>query len=282
MSSRFLYLLGLCALTVACSIPSRARVHDQPIPASSPVVAVLSVTLPSPAAAICADGDDLLVLDGSGTRVLRLDSMLGVKDTLPLTQRLVPPVGITADRFYIYAYDNGSLYRMAKDKLVLDPWLGNVRVAGLAVIAPGEVFVADALRSSVWYKSVFGESRQAVGPADIVRPGAMAALPDGTFAVLSGSDGLAFFNRSKVVLRLNRAPAGCDLVAADAQGRLFLARRGGAEVWRQSADPGLRPAAGRFELPSGTSVLSLAAAPGRLYVLDAGDRISLFRISGNE
>ena len=90
-----------------------------------------TVELGSPAAAICQDGEGLLVLENSGTRVIRYTMALSILDTIPLTERVTAPAGIAADRFYIYIYDDRTLYRTSRDKLNLQPWVGDVRVAGL-------------------------------------------------------------------------------------------------------------------------------------------------------
>jgi hypothetical protein len=124
----------------------------------------VTAELGSSAAAICGDGEMLLVLENSGTRIIRLaidDWRLASapQETLPLTERVTAPAGIAADRFYIYVYDDHMLYRMSKDKLSLQPWLNNVRVAGLAGFEPGVTLVSDADRNAIWSKGFFGESR---------------------------------------------------------------------------------------------------------------------------
>ena len=104
-----------------------------------------TVQLGSPAVCICRDGDGLLALENSGTRIIRYsfrDSALGTvpvrgqspwrlasapQETLPLTERLTAPAGVAADRFYVYVFDDHVLSRMSKEKLSLEAWLGNVR-----------------------------------------------------------------------------------------------------------------------------------------------------------
>lgn len=232
-----------------------------------------SINLVTPAVGICRDGDGLLVLDNSGTRVLKLDHSLQALDTLPLVERVAAPAGIAADEFYVYVYNNNALYRMSKEKLVLQSWLGNVRVAGLAGYDVGVMLVSDASRGSVWYKGLFGESRRFIGQSEIARPGALAALPGGGFAVLDGQAQLAFFNRTGVISRRIAITAGADLLAADRNGALWLGVRGKPALWRLTAS-GL---AG-FALPDSTSPVALAAFPDAIAVLDAGSRITVFAI----
>ena len=257
--------------------------------------------LGSSAAAICQDGDGLLVLENSGTRVVRYsfrdsalgtvggrrDSVLGtvpmrgqppsalsILDTIPLTERVTAPAGIAADRFYIYIYDDHRLYRMSKDKVNLQAWLNTVRVVGLASFEPGIMLVSDADRNAIWYKGLFGESRLFMSSAEVARPGAMVALPDGSFAVLSPASRLLFFfNRSGVVTRSVSLPAACDLLAVNQEGTLCLGVRGKPQVWVLRA--------GRmtgYSLPDSVSPLSIAMARDRLVVLDAGARLSVYRI----
>jgi len=233
------------------------------------------VGLGTVAADLCRDQDALLVLENSGTRIIRYRLDLTVLDTLPLSDRLSAPAGLAADRFYVYLYDGRTLYRMAKDKLLLQPWLGNVRVAGLATYEPGIMLVSDVERGAIWYKGLFGESRQFLSPAEVTRPGAMVSLGGGTFAVLSGESGLVFFSRSGVVQRSVRVAPGCDLMAVDQQGRLCLGRRGRAEVWILAGNH-----LACFGLPDSPSPLAIAIADRRLLVLDSGTRIVAYQLPG--
>jgi len=249
-----------------------------------------SVELGSPAAGICRDGETLLALENSGTRVVRYgfrDSALGtvpmrgqspsalsILDTIPLTERVTAPAGIAADRFYLYVYDDHRLYRMSKDKLSLQPWLGNVRVVGMVSFEPGIMLVSDADRSAIWYKGLFGESRLFISSAEIARPGAMVALKDGNFAVVSSASRLLFFfNRSGVVTRSISLPAACDLLAANGQGTLCLGVRGKPRVWVLRAGNMTG-----YSLPDSVNPLSFAAVGGSLAVLDAGTTLHIYRI----
>lgn len=248
-----------------------------------------TIELGSSAAGICGDGDGMLVLENSGTRILRYDfgwqvsglapsggpvTALRAQDTLPLTERVTAPAGIAADRFYIYVYDDHRLYRMSKEKLSLQPWLSNVRVMGLASFEPGIVLVSDADRNAIWYKGLFGESRMFMSAAEVARPGAMVALKDGNFAVASSASRLLFFfNRSGVVTRSVSLPAACDLLVVNGQGTLCMGERGKPQVWvlREGRMTG-------YSLPDSVSPLSLAIVGGRLAVLDAGTKLHIFRI----
>jgi hypothetical protein len=233
-----------------------------------------TVELGSSAAAICQDGEALLVLENSGTRVIRYTTALSILDTIPLTDRVTAPAGIATDRFYIYIYDDHRLYRMSKDKLNLQPWLGDVRVAGLASFEPGIVLVSDADNNVIWYKGLFGESRLFLSSAEAARPGAMVALGDGSFAVLRPASRLLFFlNQSGVVTRSISLPAACDLLAASEQGLLCMGVRGRPQVWVLRAGKMTG-----YSLPDSVSPLSIALVRDRLVVLDAGARLSVSRI----
>ena len=248
---------------------------------------VATVELGSPAVGICRDGDGLLVLENSGTRIVRYgfpDSALGTvpvrgqsplaaMDTLPLTKRVTAPAGVAADRFYVYLYDDHVLYRMSKEKLDLQAWLGNVRVAGLASFESGMMLVSDVDRGAIWYKGLFGESRQFISGAEITRPGAMVALPDGTFAVVSAVSKLVYFNRSGVVLKTVPLPQGCDLLAGDETGVLCIGQSGKPEAWVLKGNR-----LTGYGLPGSVSPLSFAVVGGRLVVLDAGTSIRVYRM----
>ena len=233
-----------------------------------------TVELGSSAAGICQDGETLFVLENSGTRVVRYTKPLSILDTIPLTERVTAPAGISADRFYIYIYDDHRLYRMSKDKLSLQPWLGNVRVVGLASFEPGMALVSDADRNAIWYKGLFGESRLFISSAEIARPGATVALKDGNFAVVSSASRLLFFfNRSGVVTRSVSLPAACDLLAANGQGTLCMGVRGKPQVWVLRAGKMTG-----YSLPDSVSPLSFAVVGSSLAVLDAGTKLHIFGI----
>jgi hypothetical protein len=246
----------------------------EPTSPAIPLEPEATVELVSPAAAICADGESLLVLENSGTRVVRYTRSLEILDTIPLTDRVTAPAGILADRFYLYVYDDRTLYRMSRERWTLRPWLGDVRVAGLAGFEPGIMLVSDADRGAIWYKGLFGESRMFISSAEVARPGAMVALPDGNFAVVSSASRLLhFFNRSGVVTRSVSLPTACDLLAANEQGTLVMGLRGKPQTWVWKAGK-----VTGYSLPEATSPLSVALVRDRLLVLDAGTRLSVYRI----
>ena len=272
----------------------------EPVSAYAQLEPEATVELGSSAAAIGQDGETLLVLENSGTRVVRYsfrDSALGtvppetmndergtlnvggralsILDTIPLTDRVTAPAGIATDRFYLYIYDDHTLYRTSKDKLNLQPWLGDVRVAGLASFEPGIMLVSDADRNVIWYKGLFGESRLFLSSAEAARPAAMVALRDGGFAVLRpASRLLLFLNRSGVVMRSVSLPAACDLLAANEQGTLCMGVRGKPQVWVLEAGKMTG-----YSLPDSVSPLSFAVVGNRLVVLDAGTRLGVYRIA---
>jgi hypothetical protein len=252
-----------------------------------------TVELGSSAVGICRDGDGFLVLENSGTRVVRYGFRnpvsgtvpvrgqspfaLATLDTMPLTERVTAPAGIAADRFYIYVHDDHALYRMSKEKLSLQPWLGNVRVVGLASFESGMMLVSDVDRGAIWYKGLFGESRQFISGAEVARPGAMVALPDGVFTVVSAASKLVYFNRSGVVLRTVPLPDGSDLLAGDETGVLCIGQRGKPLFWVLKANR-----LTGFRLPDSVSPLSFAVVGGRLVVLDAGTRLGVYRLPAGQ
>ncbi|MEO0082559.1 MAG: hypothetical protein ABIL25_09800 [candidate division WOR-3 bacterium] len=242
-----------------------------------------AVQLDGPAVAICSDGADVVVLEVSGTRLVVLDSLLQPGDTIPLTERLTAARGVLADRFYYYVYDDRALYRALKDRLRLDLWLSNVRVAGLAPYATGEMLVCDDERNLVWYKSLFGEGGRFLDPTAVADPGPIVALPGGRFCVLDGGYRLVFFNRARVISGSVRLAEQYDLMAADASGVLYLGRRGSNVV---VLTDGKRQVFCELEEADGPIGFAVLTGPGsdsgttpvvRLAVLDSGSRILLYR-----
>jgi hypothetical protein len=255
-------LLGMLLLAgCASSVRSPARPTTE-------VRELRRVELGTLLAAVGRDGDGLLGLDGAGIRLIRFDSLLAATETIPLSSRLASPRGCAADRFYFYVYDQGQLYRMQRPAETLAVWLAGVRAAGLATYAAGEMLVADENTEAVYHKSVFGSSRRLLQASAVPRPGAMAALPGGRFAVISRPSRLVLFDRAGVVQSSFELPSRCDLLAADEAGMLFLAISGEPALWRLVG--------GRlsgFALPPGTSPTGLVADSRGVVVLDAGRRL---------
>jgi hypothetical protein len=246
-----------------------------PSAAAQDLIPAASAELEAPLAAVCADGSVLLALEVSGARVLSLDTALRVNDTIPLTRRPTVPRGIAADRFYVYFYDENALYRFPKDDPVAAVWLNNVRVAGLASYSTGEMLVSDGDRDVIWYKTLFGDSRQFLGPTDVQQPGSMVGLPGGRFAILDRDRFLVFVNRAGIVTRrveLDPA-AGFDLVTATAAGTVLLGSSSGSELLAAG-----ERSITRYRLPGGVFPRSMTWFAGRLVVLTDGNRLVGFSL----
>lgn len=223
--------------------------------------------------AICADGARLLVLTASGTRLLTVDSNFNQMETIPLNRRLVAPRGIGADRYYIYLYDDNVLYRMAKDKLTMQELLGNVRVAGLANYAPGEVLVSEGERQFVLLKTLFGESRVFLDKVDVPQPGAMTNFPNGVWGILSAGDRLVKVNRAGIVVGTAKLMPGVDILAADKWGRAVVLKRGEPVVWVEENGKFNGYELSGAKMPTGCAVLD-----GQIVILDNGNRLISYRL----
>jgi len=268
------HLIILSFAVPALAAGCRGTATLQPVPVEPELAPVRMLVLAAPAAAICADGPDLLVLEASGARVLRFDSTFAAVETIPLTERVVGPRGIAADRFYVYVHDDRTLYRLLKDNPVRVTWMHGVRPVGLAAYAPGEMLISDGERAAIWHKALFSESRRFLDAAELARPGALAALPEGMFAALSGGTGVARFNRAGIVVSRQELAEPVDLMAADRQGGLYLARSGRPEVIHLPSDGrGFRYGFGAGPEPAG-----LAALPAGIAVLDRDARVLLYRL----
>jgi hypothetical protein len=84
-------IAGLMALV---STGCRGTAGLVPAGAAARLSAERSVELDGSAVAVCSDGDYLLVLEASGTRIVRLDAELVPVETIPLTERLVGPAAL--------------------------------------------------------------------------------------------------------------------------------------------------------------------------------------------
>ncbi|MGQ9707954.1 MAG: hypothetical protein ACUVUR_03650 [bacterium] len=233
------------------------------------------VELSSDGVDICVDGRRVLVLEGSGTRVLAFDSEFCAVETIPLSNRLVAPRGIYTDRYYIYVYDDKTLYRLTKDKLEMSVWLNNVRVEGLATFAPGEVLLSDGERQVVWFKTLFGESRIFLDRSEVVNPKAMAVFPNGIFGVLAGMNRLLKVNRAGIVVNSLSVPDRVDLLAVDDKGRAIVMRQSEKTLWVVD-----EKGVSGYELKEAVNPLALTVKDARLALLDAGRRILIYSVPG--
>lgn len=262
-------LLAGAALLPGCGAGTRVGRAES----AGRLVAVASVRLESDAAALGVDGDRLVVLDAAGTRLLVLDSALSVVGTVPLSMRLTGARGVAADRFYYYVYDDRAVYRMLKDELVLSTWLGNVRAGGVASFAAGEALVSDADRKTVWYKTLFGESRRFLDAVSAKDPGPIATLPGNGFCVLDQSARLVFFNRAGIVTRTASLGGRYDLMAADRSGLLYLASRSSDRICVVDAARQVEYELGEAAGPAGLAIVS-----GRLAILTPQAQVALYRL----
>jgi hypothetical protein len=265
-----LTVLTLCLLMPACRGTGRVAAVSAP----TAVAPAESVVLGRPAADIAWDGERLYLFETSGTRVIVLGPDLATLDTIPLTERVVPARGISADRYYLFVWDDHALYRLQKDRLTMSAWVNNLRVAGFAGYALGEALVSDADRGMVWHKMFFGDSRTFLDVGEIPRPGAMVALPDGQFGITSGGDRFVTFNRAGIVVSSVAVAEPVDALSVDTAGAVYLYRRGGESL--------LRLRGRRFDSFRlvGTTALTaaVAVAEGRLVVLDNSTRVRVYAL----
>ncbi len=237
------------------------------------VVPAEVLTLATPAAAVASDIGRVAVIELDGSRIVAFDAAFRPVDTLILSPKLAGVRGLLADRFYYYIADDSRVWRLGRADGRLETWLTNVQVVGMAGYAPGEILLADAQRRSIWHKAMFMQSRRLVDPSGIRDPGAIAALIDGSFVVLSGGDAVVRIDRSGVTVAQSARPAGTDLVGADAAGRIYLMRRGGPALWRLD-DAGIA----QYELVQAGSPDGFAVTDSGLVVLDRSSRLILYRL----
>jgi hypothetical protein len=268
--------LSACAtFTAAVTLVAGCRATAPALPAAPvrPLALQDTLRLASPAVAICPDGQKLVVLEASGTRLLCLKPGLVRSETIPLTRRLAAPRGIAADRFYYYVYDDQVLYRMSKEKLELAPWLANVRVSGLASFSPGEMLVADEERDVIWYKTLFGDSRRFIDISTVTDPAQLTALPGGMFCVLNGPRSMSWFNRAGIITRTLALSARPDLMTSNAAGDIFQVSRQSSRVQVLSKDTRTE-----YGLPGILEPTSVAVLGSIIAVLDRDNRILTFRL----
>lgn len=256
------------ALLLVLAAPGCYRVgrgHNT-VPATTLFPAAI-LRLLSPVACLAPSGTDLLAAEESGERILVFNRVLQPRETLALTRRLVVPRGLAADRYYVYVYDDNTLYRYSRSRQELEIWLTNLRVAGMAGYAPAEVLVSDARRGIVWRKGFFGESRMFLDATDIARPTSLAELEEGMFAILGAAGQVIVVNRAGIAERRLAVGREFDRMTSDRRGRLIFYRADSRLV--------LVTGAGRqewFELDGVTRITDMAVWADGLVVLDGPSR----------
>ncbi len=265
--------LGIALLSIVGGYCAIGRVTAPKV--ESTLELLKAVEFSSEVVAVCPDGERLLLLDGSGTRVIALDSNFAVRETIPLEIRLMPPRGLASDRYYIYLSDDKCLYRLAKDKLTMSAWLNNVRVAGLGGFAPGEVLVSDQERQVVWLKTLFGESRSFLDQSEVRQPKAIVAFPGGVFGVLDGSNRLLKVNRAGIIIGILPLPQGVDLIGVDKEGQVLAGRRGEGAIWVLK-DKNIIG----YELKGAVNINGIAVWGDKIVVVDGSSRILVYFTPG--
>ncbi|MEO0026231.1 MAG: hypothetical protein ABIK54_05695 [candidate division WOR-3 bacterium] len=172
----------------------------------------------------CRDGNNFLLLEQSGARIRAYDSEFTVAETIPVS--ILSPKGIYADRFYIYLYNEQTIYRLSKDSRLIQPLVNNVRVSGLIQYAPGELLISDKERKQVWLKTLFGESRVFLDRSDVKNPGALTLFSDGSYGLIANGERLLRINRAGIITGDWRIPQSVDLLTSDFKDRALLMRRG--------------------------------------------------------
>jgi len=264
-----IFVMLLFSAFIGCS--GRGRVL--PAKPEYEIVPLKIVPLDNEVVDFCADDTRLLLLDISGTRVLAVDTGFSTVETIPISIRVTSPRGIYADRYYIYVYNDRALFRMAKDKLILSALLNNVRIAGLAVYAPGELLVSDEERQTVWLKTIFGESRNFLDRSDLARPRDLTVFPGGIFGVISGEGRLWQFNRAGIFISSLPIPPNMDLLGCDREGRAYTMQRGETVIWLVEDKKTMG-----YELKGVVSPMRFVFIGEKMFVLDSGRRIAVYSV----
>jgi len=233
------------------------------------------ITINSEVVDFCIDGTRLLFLENSGARIIAWDTSFENAETIPISTRILPARGIYADRYYIYVYDQRTLFRIPKDNFLLSAWLNNVRVVGITAYAPAELLISDGERQRIWLKTMFGESRVFLDNSEVVRPGALTVFSDGVYGVISDGQRLLNVNRAGIVLRSITMPQPVDLLASDEKGRAFLMRKGQAILWLVSEH-----SLSGFVLNGVNNPIALHCYKRHIYILDNGRRILIYPVPG--
>lgn len=223
----------------------------------------------------CLDGPRLLFLDRSGERIIAFDTAFTISETLPISGKIILARGIYADRYYIYVYDEQTLFRIAKTDFSLSPWLNNVRVSGIVTYPPAGLLISDDDRQCVWLKSIFGESRVFFDRSEVSKPGALTVFPDGVYGVISNGTQLLKFNRAGIILRSIIVPQNVDLLTNDKNGRAFLMRKGDNIIWLVSENN-----LSGYILRGVMNPVALECHNGRILVIDGGKRIVVYPVPG--
>jgi len=218
----------------------------------------------------CRDGNNFLLLEQSGARIIAYDSEFTVAETIPISISILSPRGIYADRFYIYLYDEQTIYRLSRDSRLIQPLVHNVRVSGVIQYAPGELLVSDKERKQVWLKTLFGESRGFLDRSDVKNPGALTLFSDGSYGLIANGERLVKFNRAGIITGDWKLSQSVDLLTSDFKDRVLLMRRGKSKLWVLSAS------LAEYSLHDVSNPVQIQCLGNRIFVLDNYRRIVVY------
>lgn len=218
----------------------------------------------------CRDGNNFLLLEQSGARIRAYDSEFTAAETIPVSINILSPRGIYADRFYIYLYNEQTIYRLSKDSRLIQPLVNNVRVSGVIQYAPGELLISDNERKQVWLKTFFGESRVFLDRSDVKNPGALTLFSDGSYGLIANGERLVKINRAGIITGDWKIPQSVDLLTSDFKGRALLMQRGKSVLWVFSGS------VTEYSLHDVSNPVQLQCLGNRIFVLDNYRRIVVY------
>lgn len=236
--------------------------------------------LDRPALAITHDTNGvLLILDGSGEKVLAFNPQSQTTTTRVLPERIFLLQGIRSDPLFLYLYSENGFYRLKKITDELEgPFpktaTSNLRIDDLDLAPTGEIFLADGYGDKVLVFDALGNSRE-LGAGFISKPRGVRVTSGGDIVVLdSGRNRLSLLSRIGSLKGEFPLPsARMSRFALDEKDRVYLMEANTNRVWRFSQ--------GHFELLESSILFSatdLSASLGSLFILDANNRLLVFSL----
>ncbi|MEO0107570.1 MAG: hypothetical protein ABIK62_00110 [candidate division WOR-3 bacterium] len=271
--------LGL-SVAILCFCAPRAVITEQ----TPRVIAEVldSMTLSSPAAAMCRDQDGLLLIDRAGTELRNIDFALQLRKVTALPAPISDVQGITADQFFCYFWDRSTIQRLDRISNTLEQVASEVQCLDATLLPSGDLVYIDA-SSRRPVLLTFARTRstitiQSEDQAVSCQAQALAYGPDGRIRVLSSlPNELLIVDLVGTMVRRQSVPEPGTKIFLDDSLRAFVIERTGSHIWRISQ---VGPAALLDTKTLGTSsyVTSAVAVRDWLFLLDQGRRLLKLRI----
>ncbi len=240
-----------------------------------------SLRLFNPVSTMTLDTDGgILLLEVSGTKILKTASNLKIIDSIILPQKIFYPKGISADEFFIYIYNDNNFYRFDRKNYTLKPIYSGLRPEGMAVVNANEVYLADPQNNRIIKVDATGMAK------DFIKESAGRFSPTGLaydnrngtiWLINNQNQTIESYNRiGNLKARISIFNYTFSKIGLGENDCVYLIGKNGTVIWRIDRK-------GEFRIYQGTDKSNFVAtdmliSKERIYILDYQNRLLAFKI----